>query len=274
MNTTTTTAPRSFPFQLPAVHHKEFPVKSMKKAFKSLFNPDAPSFVDSAARLSAALAEHEQVTRRYEYVLNHERPAADAVREADNALRGLQEPDDPTDARSRRRWHEAQGAKVRAIEERERLGEEVCRLRQRLGELAEEIETLRAGGTVNELRAYQDECETLRAELVRIDGLIAAQQAIVAGAGVDTTALDALRAQRPALLADIAEGEDRAADLAALDADIGRLPPRSRSRAPLPRQPSPMPSTPSPACPRAGPRSPVGSRCSMPRRRSGAASTC
>lgn len=195
-------------------------MKPLKKALKSLLNPDAPSFVDTAARLSAALAEHEQVTRQYERALNLERPATDAVREADNALRGLREPE-PDDRRGRARIEDAQAAKARAIEERDRLGEEVRRLRQRREELAADIEALRAGGTVEDLRAYQDECAGLRAGLIRFDGLIAAQQAVIDGAAVDTAALDALRAQRPALLADIAEGEDRAADLAALDAGIG-----------------------------------------------------
>lgn len=196
-------------------------MKPMKKALKALFNPDAPSFVDTAARLSAALAEQDQVTRQYEHALNLERPAAEAVRAADNLLRGLRAPEH-NDARGRARYEDAQADKARAIEERERIGAEVRRLRQRLDDLAGDIESLRAGGTVEELRAYQGEREATAAELARLDALIATQQAIVDGAAVDSAALDALRAQRPALLADIAEGEDRAAELAALDADIAK----------------------------------------------------
>ncbi|MCG6659303.1 hypothetical protein HOP52_16210 [Halomonas campisalis] len=92
-----------------------------------------------------------------------------------------------------------------------------------IGALRQGIQQLSQGAALEEVREHQKALQAAEAEMVRFEALVRDAQAAPTLERTDDDALDALQQTREDLLADIATGEAKPEELAALDAEIQEI---------------------------------------------------
>jgi len=173
--------------------------------------------IERKTQLQSELERAEKSTWR---LPDQKRALESALREERTAIPGLQSAVD-NGHQGRQKELNNRRDKVKAIEaDLNRVNNEWAELNAQIADLKKQITACDSQASLANVLEHQNAITATQSELVNFQQLIAEQQHVITEAGNHEDTITPLIGQREELLADIALGEDKAADLEQLDKAI------------------------------------------------------